>query len=88
MTRKSTDLKKQLKEAVEKAQAMQETVKLAEQEEEDKIKKVKERIERIMEEEGMFCGVVLAAEDLGKVVQLAIEKHDNIEIPFMVYYKK
>jgi predicted transcriptional regulator len=89
MTRKSKVIKDDL---LKKQQLIEETERLlqeAEKEEVTKLEKLKEGIDKMVDSEGLFCGVILTHNDLISVIQLALETKDKtISIPFRLYYKE
>jgi hypothetical protein len=55
-------------------------------------KKVLEDMETVIKEmeesRGVFCGIILGAEDIAAVVQLALKSKENVRIPFKLYYNE
>ena len=88
MKRKIKVLAKEAEEQVKKLEEIQELLKLAQQEEADKIESVIKQIEALCKQNDVFCGVILTVDDLLAVVKMAIQSKENIEIPFRIYIKE
>jgi hypothetical protein len=87
MKRKVKTLAEETRKQVEKLKEIEELLKLAQQEETEKIESVTSQINVLCEENNLFCGVILSVDDLLAVVKMAIQSKERIEIPFRIYPK-
>ncbi len=94
MGSKLKNAKKKSKELIDKYTEIEANIKIAledekvaMQEDADKLKEVREKIEELCKAEGLFCGVILHREHLHQIIDLAIDSNDKIELPFNLYFK-
>ena len=84
--------KTRLREEFERSQTrlreIEETLRLAEEEELKMVENTEKKINDACKESGMFCGVILSPEDLANVVILAINSGQNVKIPFKLYFNE
>jgi hypothetical protein len=85
MKRKVKTLAEETRKQVEKLKEIEELLKLAQQEELDKIESVTKQIETICSTGDVFCGVILTVEDLLSVIRMAIQSKESVKIPFRIY---
>jgi hypothetical protein len=88
MRRKVKTLADETRKQVEKLKEIEELLKLAQQEETEKIETVTGQINELCEENNLYCGVVLTIDDLMAVIKLAIMSKENVKIPFRIYPKE
>lgn len=95
MSRKSKSIKlealnakKLADEAAAKALEVEQLLKKAEEEEIELLTRTTDDINTIVSERNMFCGVILAKEDILNLVSLAIDTQESIRIPFRLYYNE
>ena len=51
-------------------------------------KEIASKITKICDDNNMFCGAVLTADDIATIVSLAIQAKENIKIPFRLYFNE
>lgn len=88
MARKSKEVRREAVKAAEKLNEIQRLLKEAEEEEVNKLESVEKQISDIAEQNGMFCGVILTAQDVLNVVDMALKTHETIKVPFKLYYNE
>lgn len=86
--RKSNVVKKESEQLLEKYNETQELLKIAEEEENEKLKRVEEKIKKICEEEEVYCGLILDHDLLLNIIKFALESKTNVNIPFRIYHKE
>jgi hypothetical protein len=57
-----------------------------EQEDLSLVESANELITGFCEDNGLFCGVILTPKDIGAIVELMLEKRENIKIGFKLYF--
>jgi hypothetical protein len=88
MKRKVKVLVEETQKQSDKLRETQELLRLAQQEETEKIESITEQIKILCEDNNMFCGVILTIDDLLAVIKIAIQSKENTEIPFRIYPKE
>ena len=86
MARKSKEVKIQLQEVRSKVTEFEALAALAEKEDQDKLLSVAEHINAKCEASGIFCGIILTPADIINILSLALQSHENIKIPFSLYF--
>lgn len=92
--RKSTVAKQKVADAETKMQEIEslkiqalEEQKKAEEEEAQRVLVIKDRIEDICKEEGLFCGAILSRKQILQIVEIAmVSKDETVKIPFALYH--
>ena len=87
MTKKLKNLQNEAKIAQEKAEEATKLVELAQQELVDKIDATKKEIEKIIESEELFCGIILGHSDLIAILEMALKTGESVKISFNLYPK-
>ena len=87
MKRKVKTLTDQARAKVEQLKEIEELLKLAQEEEKEKIEDVTKQINKLCEDNNLFCGVILTTDDLISVIRMAIQSKENVTIPFRIYVK-
>ena len=87
MKRKVKTLTDEARAKVEQLKEIEELLKLAQEEEKEKIEDVTKQINKLCEDNNLFCGVILTTDDLISVIRMAIQSKENVTIPFRIYVK-
>lgn len=86
MGKKTKELQDKYDELSIKAKELEILLEESKKEELDLLKKIKEDIKNLEEDNNLFCGVVLTKEDIINIFKLFLEKEDNVKIPFNLYF--
>ena len=79
--------KKELEIVLQKVKEAEESKVRADEEDKQLVISIENQINDLMEDNGLFCGIILTTQDLLGIIQLAIESKENISIPFRLYFK-
>jgi len=88
MARKSKEVRSEAVKAAEKFKELETLLKEAELEEKNKLEDVEKQITDLAAANGMFCGMILTAQDILNIVDLALKTRETIKIPFKLYYNE
>ncbi len=86
--RKSQVAKNEAEKALARLKEIEELRALAEAEENAKVDAVKENIDAMCKEHGLYCGVILNAEQISQIVKLAIETKESVKIGYQIYFEE
>lgn len=86
MARKSRETKKELTELAARLEEIKVLNEMAEAEEMETLKKMKDKIDNICTTNNLFCGYVLDTNRCLSLLKTAIENGGNVRIPFELYY--
>jgi hypothetical protein len=86
--RKIKVLTEEAKKQVEKLKETEELIKLARQEELDKLESITKQIQEICVKNDVFCGVIITIEDLLSIIRIAVESKEAVHVPFRIYIKE
>lgn len=81
-------VERELKQAEEKLEEYNKLIQAAEEEEKKQQEDTLSEINTLAESNGYFCGIVLTKEDIFAILNMYIEKQENIIIPARIYLKE
>ena len=88
MARKSKIVLSELKKAQERLKEIEALRIKSEEEEKATIDETFKQIDSICKQEDLFCGVILTAQDVAKIVELAIQSKESIKIKYNLYFNE
>ena len=86
--KKAKEKAAELEKAQQELEAAERELKEEEEAEKALFEDITSRITKICDDNNMFCGAVLTADDIATVVMLAIKTKENIKIPFRLYFNE
>lgn len=82
---KTKEIRAELTQQYQRQSEIEALLVVAQKEELAIIDTMKDHINSLSSENGLFIGVILTPEDILGIVQLAMERKENIKIPFNIY---
>lgn len=86
--KKAAEKAAELEKAQQELEAAEKELKEEEEAEKALFKEIASKITKICDDNNMFCGAVLTADDIATIVSLAIQAKENIKIPFRLYFNE
>jgi hypothetical protein len=84
--RKSKQTKKEILNQLSRLKEIQVLNELAEAEEKALIERVTGEINKLCEDNGLYCGVILSPKDIGPIVEVMADNHENVRIGFQLSF--
>lgn len=81
-------VRKDAEKAMQKVRETENLVKLAEEEDRERMESVRKSIDIACESNGFFCGVILTPEDIPGIIRLMIQTGENVKIGYSLYYNE
>ena len=88
MGRKKKQITEEKIKAAQKLQELQKLEEEAQMEEEKLVAEARKKIQKIADDAGLFCGIILRPKDLAAIVEMAATNKDNVKVPFNLYFKE
>jgi uncharacterized Fe-S cluster-containing protein len=88
MARKSKAVKDELLKKRKQLEEVERLYQEAEAEDANRLDKLKDGIDKMVEAEGLFCGVILTHDDLVNVISVALKTGESVKIPYRLYYNE
>lgn len=86
MARKSKNVKEERAKAEARLNEIDSILKQAEVEEQQVLEIAEKQIKDLTESKNIFCGVILTKQDVLNVLSIILDTHENVKIPFRLYY--
>lgn len=86
MARKTKTLKEKLEQIKKEAEQLETDLVVEKENEELILNKTTEEIDKLLESNNIFCGVVLDVDDISKLLVAIINSNGLIKIPYKLYY--
>lgn len=86
MARKSKAVINELRKAQERLKEIEALKAKADEEEKELLEEAFKQIDSVCEQKGLFCGAILSAQDVAKIVELAIQSKESIKIKYNLFF--